>query len=99
MIEKETFIVLNIIKKEDFTGSLKGMRYRLSLKREEAPENTCIEVTIWPQPYNYARTPDEEKERKEFPFSEEGRVLVVEWLNEQYLLQKPRWDEALVWKL
>lgn len=99
MIEKETFIVLNIIKKEDFTGSLKGMRYRLSLKKGETPEDTCIEVTIWPQPYGYAKTPDEEKEIKEFPFSEEGRVQVVDWLNEQYLLQKSRWDEALVWKL
>ncbi len=98
MIEKETFIVLNIIKKEDFTGSLKGMRYRLSLKKGEIPKDTCMEVTIWPQPYNFEKTEDDKKEKKEFPFSEEGRVQVVEWLNEQYLLQKSRWDEALVWK-
>lgn len=98
MIEKKTFIVLNIVKKEDFTGSLQGMRYRLHKKKTEEMEEAVIEVCIWPQPYAYDKTAEEEKEYKDFPFDEEGRLQIVDWLNDKYEEQKPRWTEALVWK-
>jgi len=97
MIDAKTFIVLNIVKKEDFTGSLKGMRYRLHKKQIEESDDTVIEVCIWPQPFSYAATADEEKEYKDFSFDEEGRLAIVEWLNSKYEEEKPRWTESLVW--
>jgi len=82
-------ISVNYIKKEPFTGGYKGMRYRL-IKSTDG-----MEVTIWPEPYNYLRTPDEKKQSKQFPLTTEGRDEAVAWLNEQYELQKPLWDLAL----
>ena len=39
---------------------------------------------MWPEPYAFLATPDEQKTWKEFPFTEDGIVSGVEWLNEQY---------------
>lgn len=82
-------ISINYIKKEPFTGGYKGMRYRL-IKNSEG-----MEVTIWPEPYNFMHTPDEKKQSKQFPLTVDGRNEAVEWLNEQYEQQKQLWDLAL----
>ena len=37
---------------------------------------------------------DEKKLTKEFPFSEEGKLAAVDWLNEQYESRKEEWDAA-----
>lgn len=88
MIDSAT-ISIQYIKKDDFTGSYKGMRYRLSKIGDG------MEVVIWPGPYNYIKTPDHKKQRKEFALSIEGKEEAVNWLNEQYTVQKPLWDSAL----
>ena len=41
-------------------------------------------ATVWPEPFSYENTDDEKKLTKEFPFSEEGIVSGVEWLNGQH---------------
>ena len=76
---------VNFLKKEKFTGSDTGMRYRMEMTKREVPkedgadgetvEETVLTVTSWPE---------EEKTREEFPFSEEGIVSGVEWLNGQH---------------
>ena len=88
MIDSAT-ISIQYIKKDDFTGSYKGMRYRLSKAREG------MEVVIWPGPYNFIKTPEQKKQRKEFPLTIEGKEEAVRWLNEQYEVQRPLWDSAL----
>ena len=75
-------------------GSDTGMRYRMEMTKREVPkedgadgetvEETVLTVTSWPEPYGYDATPEEEKTREEFPFSEEGIVSGVEWLNGQH---------------
>jgi len=49
-------------------------------------------VTIWPEPCCYAKTPEEKKQRMEFDFSTDGVMDAADWLNEQYMQQKPLWD-------
>ena len=88
MIDSAT-ISIQYIKKDDFTGSFKGMRYRL------AKAGDGMEVVIWPGPYNFIKTPEEKKQRKEFELTKEGKEEAVRWLNDQYELQKPLWDSAL----
>lgn len=112
MIERKDVMPVNFLKKENFTGSYKGMRYRMEKavsirpapeevneseeagketnpaegEKDAAPaaEVTVLRVTAWPEPYCFDATPDEQKIWKEFPFTEEGIVSGVEWLNEQY---------------
>ena len=70
---------VNFLKKEKFTGSDTGMRYRMEMEKQE--DEPTLVVTVWPEPYGYDNTPEEKKERKRFEFSEEGIVAGVEWLN------------------
>ncbi|MDE6203957.1 MAG: hypothetical protein K2G19_10840, partial [Lachnospiraceae bacterium] len=67
MIEKEKFHVLNYIKKEEYTASMGGMRYML--KKKDCEEAAKLDTVIWPEPYCYARPPEEKKQRMEFEFT------------------------------
>ena len=95
MIEKERFHVFNYIKKEEYCASMDSMRYMLKKQEttnDEGEKQTVLEVIIWPEPYCYAKTPEEKKQRKNFPFSPQGVEEAADWLNEQYLVQKPLWE-------
>lgn len=93
MIEKDKFHPLNYIKKEEYSGSMDGMRYML--KRVKGEEEDRIKVTIWPEPYGIHKTPDEEKQSIEVPLTEGGVEEAADWLNAQYEEQKDRWKESL----
>ena len=90
MIEKEKFHILNYVKREEYTGSMDGMRYMLKKKATE--EQTLLEVIIWPEPFGYAKTPEEKKQRTDFAFTEEGLAEAVDWMNEQYEQQRELWN-------
>lgn len=90
MIDKDKFHVLNYVKKEEYTGSTEGMRYML--KKKAAGEETMLEVIIWPEPYGYAKTPEQRKQHKEFLFSQEGLEEAVDWMNEQLVQQADLWN-------
>ena len=90
MIDKEKFHVLNYVKKEEYCASMDGMRYML--KKKDAEEGAKLEVIIWPEPYCYAKTEEEKKQRREFPFTAEGVMEAADWLNEQYNEQRPLWE-------
>lgn len=82
MIERKDVMPINFIKKENFTGSYQGMRFRM--EKGEMDEQTTLFVTAWPEPYCYAATPEEQKIKESFAFTEQGIVDGVAWLNEQY---------------
>ena len=95
MIDKERFHVFNYVKKEEYCASMEGMRYMLKKKEtetEDGEKKTVLEVIIWPEPYCYAKTEEEKKQRKDFVFSAQGVEEAADWLNEQYMLQKPLWE-------
>lgn len=92
MIDRENFHVLNYIKKEEYTGSMDGMRYML--KKKEKEEGAALEVIIWPEPYCYARTDEEKKQRREFSLSMEGVQEAADYLNAMYREQKSVWEQA-----
>ena len=93
MIEKEKFHVFNYVKKEEYCASMDDMRYML--KKKAKGEDTVLEVVVWPQPYCYAKTPEEQKQRKEFAFTKEGVEEAADWLNEQYEVQRPLWELSM----
>ena len=43
-----------------------------------------ISATIYPGPYCFEVTPDDEKETKLFEYSPEGLTETVDWLNQRY---------------
>lgn len=92
MIEKTELMPLNFYKKSAFTGGYQGMRYRI--EKAESEEKKEFLVTVWPEPYNYEATAAEEKETERFPFSEDGREEMTQWLNQKYEEEQERWGEA-----
>ena len=71
---------LAYIKKTRYTGSFHSMRYLLALKDGQ------ISATIYPGPYCFEVTPDDEKETKLFEYSPEGLTETVDWLNSAMMI-------------
>jgi len=92
LLELKDFMPVNYLKKEKFTGSHKGMRFRME-KVDREGEDPVLGVTAWPEPYGYEATPDEQKTRAEFSFDADGIAKGVDWLNEQYAGQPERWKK------
>lgn len=75
---------------EAYYGSYKGMRYRIGAepldhlfyKPQDVRDAHQIRAYAWKEPNNFNTAPD--KEFADFPFSEEGVVAAVDWLNEYY---------------
>ena len=49
------------------------------------------QTEVWMQQVS-GKTPEEKKQRMEFDFSADGVMEAADWLNEQYIQQKPLWD-------
>ena len=57
---------MEYLKKTEFTGCHQGMRYRL--EQTEDPEGgKKLLVTVWPEPFNFLKTPEEKKLWDEAP--------------------------------
>lgn len=88
MLKKETFVPIQFFKKEAYTGSMNGMRYRVN-KIEEG-----LEAVVYPEPYCYEATPDEQKTKTVFDFSDEGLEQIVNWINQQYEEKLDLWKSS-----
>lgn len=93
MIRREDILSMEYLKKSEFTGCHQGMRYRLE-GAADAGGGKKLLCTVWPEPFNFRKTPEEEKERAEFPFAEEGVAEAVAWMNERFSAEKSRWEHA-----
>ncbi len=87
MLTRADFLSLNFVKKEDFTGSHKGMRFLL--RQETVDEEKRLKVFVWREPFGFAATPDEKKLTESFAFSEEGLAQAIAWMNEKHAAGLP----------
>ena len=77
MIEYTDVMPIPFLKKEAFTGSYQGMRYRIKKKEVPINENseettTKLSVFIWPQPFCFDKTEDSQNTEELFNFSPDG---------------------------
>ena len=86
MIERKDLFHLSFYKKTHFTGSCQGMRYYITKAKESEAEDAAdvFRAVVYPEPYNFENTPEEDKTHADFPFTEDGLDGVCDWLNEQY---------------
>lgn len=94
VLELKDFMPLNFLKKEKFTGSHRGMRFRMEKVEMEGEENLRLKVTVWPEPYGYDATPQEEKMEVLLGFDGDGLKKGVDWVNEQFESRQSRWKKA-----
>lgn len=83
---------LEFLKKSAYTGSHQGMRYRLEQIARDGDK--VLKTVVWPEPFNYLKTPDEEKETAEFPFTEEGMEEAVAWMNGRLSEEREKWEHS-----
>ncbi|WP_346663296.1 GNAT family acetyltransferase [uncultured Merdimonas sp.] len=77
---------VNALKKEPFSGSHQGMRYYLRAKDD------VLTVFLYPEPWSFERTPDEDKIQKEFPFTQDGLAEALAWIEQSYTEQQAFWN-------
>ena len=96
MIQRDDILSMEYLKKTEFTGCHQGMRYRLEQYRNPADEEggKKLKVTVWPEPFNYFKTPEEKKQTAYFSFDEDGVVDAVGWMNDRLFEGKKLCDEA-----
>ncbi|MDO4296351.1 MAG: hypothetical protein Q4D90_09385 [bacterium] len=92
MINLSGMISLALLKKETFTGSERGMRFRLAKVSDEA-EGDRLEAVVWPEPFQFSATEEEKKERAYFSFSQEGLTEAVAWMNERHSTEPEKWKK------
>ena len=93
MIQREDILSVEYLKKTEFTGCHRGMRYRLEGITDGDGE-TKLRCTVWPEPFSFFKTPDEKKESEEFPFGEDGVVEAIAWMNERLVEEEDKWKYA-----
>lgn len=84
MIERMQLFPLNFYKKERFNGSMGKMNFRLGKmekETEDGEKQVILLGTVWKGPFCYDVAKKEEMETKEFPFSEEGICMAMDWFN------------------
>ena len=92
MIKREDILSMEYLKKTEYTGCHQGMRYRL--EGVAGKEGKKLRCTVWPEPFNFFKTPAEEKEVQEFTFDEDGVVDAVAWMNDRLFEEKDKWEHA-----
>ncbi|MCM1326038.1 MAG: hypothetical protein NC094_08480 [Bacteroidales bacterium] len=81
------------MKKTEYTGCHQGMRYRLETETDGEGIKK-LKVTVWPEPFNFFRTPEEEKQSAYFDFEEDGIVDAIAWMNDRLFEDKEKWESA-----
>ena len=92
MIVRDDILSMEYLKKTEFTGCHQGMRYRL--EKVEQEEQKFLKTTIWPEPFNFIKTPEEEKESELLSFDEDGVMDAIAWMNNKLFEEKDKWDNA-----
>ena len=85
-LQRSGFMPINYLKKESFTGSFLGMRYKMMKAQieEEDHQKDVLRVVHWPEPYGFDATDEEKKRQKDFSFDEDGIQQGIDWLNQSY---------------
>ena len=68
------------------------MRYRLEKVEEE--EGKKLKATVWPEPFNFLKTPEEQKISALFSFDEDGIVDSIAWMNDRWFEDKDKWEQS-----
>lgn len=93
MIRREDILSIEYLKKTEFTGCHQGMRYRLEGVSCDGGEKK-LRCTVWPEPFCFYMTSDEEKETADFGFGEDGIAEAVAWMNARLDAERDRWAHA-----
>lgn len=79
-IERSDLLPLSFLDMSPYTGSKRGIRFRIEKQTSEDGEKSLL-CSCWRGPFAYGHTDSSEMTRRSFAFSEEGLSEIVSWLN------------------
>ncbi len=83
---------------EPMYGCIGGMNFKIEKGvSKESEEEPVLGVYVWRGPYSFEDT-NEPKKYKSFAYTEEGKSLTTDWLNETYEADRENWDKGLLIK-
>lgn len=82
MVEYTDVLSLQYLKKQIFSGSIKGLSYKI--KSVPAGDDLMLKLYIWQGPYAYDIAKSGDIKEFEFPYTEEGRIKAIDTINEEY---------------
>ena len=68
-------------------ASFQGMRYQIW------HEDEGLSAVVWPEPFCFEKTPEEQKNKQAFSFDEEGLDQAYDWICKQYEDRKDQWQQ------
>lgn len=86
IFQRKDLFTLNYYKKKPYTASCNGTRIKLYKESDE--ERSWLTLATWPEPFAFDKTADELKSYQKFPYSEEGILEIIEWLNSNLACKK-----------
>lgn len=75
------------------TGSCNGMRYKIVHPKPSEGEENLIYVDVWPGPWCYEATDEENITKNSFEYSREGYDRMLAYLNELYDSRREEWEQ------
>lgn len=86
---------VNFLKKEKYTGQLpKACVFAWEKFEKEGEETPVLRVSVWPEPYSFDCTPEEEKQFLECTFDADGIAKGADWINDGMRQELPRWKKV-----
>ena len=86
MVNREDLLNINFYKKLPFTGSDRGLRYRILKVTED--DTDMLETAAFPGPYAFDATAEDKKIYKKFEFSNDALGEIAEYLSSEELRNK-----------
>ena len=80
MIPVQDLFRTNYYKKKPYYGSIDGTNFRIAMVKPEEGD-AFFEVITWPGPYNFEKTPEEQKESRRFPFEDASMEEIAAYVN------------------
>lgn len=93
MIDEKKIMPFNFFEYDGkYSGEHNGMRYLI--RRVGQKPDFMLQGNVWQGPYASCSVDKDAITVKEFKYSEEGRIELINWLKEQYDTRKEEWNEA-----
>ena len=88
------FYACEFLKKRKIHRQLQRHAFSHEKFEKEGADAPILRVSVWPEPYSFDCTPEEEKEFLECSFDADGIAKGVDWINERYESELPRWKKV-----
>lgn len=80
-------LTIKALKKEPYSGSHHGMRYYLN------SSDDTLNAWVYPEPWCFEQTPEEDKVHHSFPFTQEGLDEAIAWINDSWEQDRDKWED------